>query len=87
MMKQNDIESLSPFERHYRARQSLIKSTLMRIVIAAVLVFVTIYCRLTGYALAIMIFAVFADLALLAPAWKAMKDQEKELDKLDSIEE
>ena len=87
MMKQNDIESLSPFERHYRARQSLIKSTLMRIVIAAALVFVTIYCRLTGFALAIMIFAIFADLALLAPAWKAMKDQEKELDKLDSIEE
>ena len=82
-MKQNDIENLSPFERVYRARQSLIKSTLMRLLIAAALVFVTIYCRLTGYALAIMIFAVIMDLALLAPAWKVMKDQEKELDRLD----
>ena len=82
-MKQNDIENLSPFERHYRARQSLIKSTLMRLVIAAALVFLIVYCRLTGYSLAIMLFAIFADLALLAPAWKAMKDQERELDKLD----
>ena len=86
-MKQNDIEDLSPFERHYRARQSLIKSTLMRLAIAAALVVVIIWCRLTGYSLAIMIFAIFADLALLAPAWKAMKDQEKELDRLDGGEQ
>ena len=82
-MKQNDIESLSPFERHYRARQSLIRSTLMRILIAVGLVVITVTCRLRGLSLGIMIFAILADLALLAPAWKVMKEQEKILDKLD----
>ena len=42
-MKQNDIENLSPFERHYRARQSLIRSTLMRIIIAVGLVVITVF--------------------------------------------
>ena len=82
-MKQNDIESLSPFERHYRARQSLIRSTLMRILIAVGLVVITVSCRLEGLSLGIMIFAILADLALVAPAWKVMKEQEKILDKLD----
>ena len=82
-MKQNDIESLSPFERHYRARQSLIRSTLMRILIAVGLVVITVSCRLQGLSLGIMIFAILADLALVAPAWKVMKEQEKILDKLD----
>ena len=82
-MKQNDIESLSPFERHYRARQSLIRSTLMRIAIAVGLVVITVMCRLRGLSLGIMIFAILADLALVAPAWKVMKEQEKILDKLD----
>lgn len=82
-MKQNDIESLSPFERHYRARQSLIRSTLMRIIIAVGLVVITVACRLTGFALGIMIFAIVADLALVAPAWKVMKEQEKIMDQLD----
>ena len=82
-MKQNDIESLSPFERHYRARQSLIRSTLMRILIAVGLVVITVSCRLKGLSLCIMIFAILADLALVAPAWKVMKEQEKILDKLD----
>ena len=82
-MKQNDIESLSPFERHYRARQSLIRSTLMRIAIAVGLVVITVACRLSGFSLGIMIFAILADLALVAPAWKVMKEQEKILDKLD----
>ena len=82
-MKQNDIESLSPFERHYRARQSLIRSTLMRIFIAVGLVVITVSCRLKGLSLGIMIFAILTDLALVAPAWKVMKEQEKILDKLD----
>ena len=82
-MKQNDIESLSPFERHYRARQSLIRSTLMRILIAVGLVVITVSCRLTGLSLGIMIFAILTDLALVVPAWKVMKEQEKILDKLD----
>ena len=82
-MKQNDIESLSPFERHYRARQSLIRSTLMRIIIAVGLVVITVTCKLRGFALGIMIFAILADLALVVPAWKVMKEQEKILDKLD----
>ena len=82
-MKQNDIESLSPFERHYRARQSLIRSTLMRIIIAVALVVITVSCRLTGLSLGIMIFAIVADLALVAPAWKVMKEQEKIMDQLD----
>ena len=82
-MKQNDIESLSPFERHYRARQSLIRSTLMRILIAVGLVVITVSCRLKGLSLGIMIFAILADLALVLPAWKVMKEQEKILDKLD----
>ena len=82
-MKQNDIENLSPFERHYRARQSLIRSTLMRIAIAVGLVVITVSCRLEGLSLGIMIFAILADLALVAPAWKVMKEQEKILDKLD----
>ena len=82
-MKQNDIESLSPFERHYRARQSLIRSTLMRILIAVGLVVITVSCRLRGLSLGIMIFAILADLALVMPAWKVMKEQEKILDKLD----
>ena len=82
-MKQNDIESLSPFERHYRARQSLIRSTLMRILIAVGLVVITVSCRLKGLSLGIMIFAILTDLALVVPAWKVMKEQEKILDKLD----
>ena len=82
-MKQNDIESLSPFERHYRARQSLIRSTLMRILIAVSLVVITVSCRLEGLSLGIMIFAILADLALVVPAWKVMKEQEEILDKLD----
>ena len=82
-MKQSDIESLSPFERHYRARQSLIRSTLMRILIAVGLVVITVSCRLRGLSLGIMIFAILADLALVMPAWKVMKEQEKILDKLD----
>ena len=82
-MKQNDIENLSPFERHYRARQSLIRSTLMRILIAVGLAVITVVCRLSGFSLGIMIFAILADLALVAPAWKVMKEQEKILDKLD----
>ena len=82
-MKQNDIESLSPFERHYRARQSLIRSTLMRILIAVGLVVITVSCRLEGLSLGIMIFAILADLALVAPAWKVMKEQEKIMDELD----
>lgn len=86
-MKQNDIENLSPFERHYRARQTLIRATLMRLIIAAALVCVIIFCQLKGSVLGIMIFAIMADLALLAPAWKAMKDQEKELDKLEGVGE
>ena len=85
-MKQNDIEDLSPFERHYRARQSLIRSTLMRIAMAAALVCVIIFCQLRGAVLGIMIFAIVADLALLAPAWKVIKEQGKELDKLDNVE-
>ena len=82
-MKQNDIESLSPFERHYRARQSLIRSTLMRILIAVGLVVITVSCRLEGLSLGIMIFAILTDLALVVPAWKVMKEQEKILDQLD----
>ena len=82
-MKQNDIESLSPFERHYRARQSLIRSTLMRVIIAVALVVITVSCRLTGFSLGIMIFAIVADLALVAPAWKVMKEQERIMDQLD----
>ena len=82
-MKQNDIESLSPFERHYRARQSLVRSTLMRIAIAVGLVVITVMCRLRGFSLGIMIFAIVTDLALVIPAWKVMKEQDKEMDKLD----
>lgn len=85
-MKQNDIESLSPFERHYRARQSLIRSTLMRIAIAVALVCVIIFCQLRGAVLGIMIFAIIADLALVVPAWKVIKDQEKALDELERKE-
>ena len=82
-MKQNDIESLSPFERHYRARQSLIRSTLMRILIAVGLVVITVACRLRGLSLGIMIFAIVTDLALVVPAWKVMKEQDKLMDELD----
>ena len=82
-MKQNDIENLSPFERHYRARQSLIRSTVMRILIAVGLVVITVACRLRGLSLGIMIFAILADLALVAPAWKVMKEQDKLMDELD----
>ena len=82
-MKQSDIESLSPFERHYRARQSLIRSTLMRIAIAVGLIVITVMCRLRGFSLGIMIFAIVTDLALVIPAWKVMKEQDKEMDKLD----
>ena len=86
-MKQNDIESLSSFERHYRARQSLIRSTLMRILIAVGLVVITVTCRLRGLSLAIMIFAIAADLALVLPAWKVMKEQDKIMDELDGGKE
>ena len=82
-MKQNDIESLSPFERHYRARQSLIRSTLMRILIAVGLAVITVACRLRGLSLGIMIFAIVTDLALVVPAWKVMKEQDKLMDELD----
>ena len=82
-MKQNDIESLSPFERHYRARQSLIRSTLMRIAIAVGMVVITVTCRLSGFALGVMIFAIVTDLALVVPAWKVMKEQERLMDELD----
>ena len=82
-MKQNDIESLSPFEQHYRARQSLIRSTLMRIAIAVGLVVITVVCRLSGFSLGIMLFAIVTDLALVVPAWKVMKEQDKLMDELD----
>ena len=82
-MKQNDIESLSTFERHYRARQSLIRSTLMRIAIAVGMVVITVTCRLSGFALGVMIFAIVTDLALVVPAWKVMKEQERLMDELD----
>ena len=82
-MKQNDIENLSPFERHYRARQSLIRSTLMRILIAVGLVVITVACRLRGLSLGIMIFAILADLALVAPSWNVMKEQDILMDEFD----
>ena len=82
-MKQNDIENLSPLERHYRARQSLIRSTLMRILIAVGLVVITVICRLRGLSLGIMIFAIVTDLALVVPAWRVMKEQDKLMDELD----
>ena len=82
-MKQSDIENLSTFERHYRARQSLIRSTLMRIAIAVGLGVITVSCRLRGLSLGIMIFAIVTDLALVVPAWKVMKEQDKLMDELD----
>ena len=86
-MKQSDIENLSTFERHYRARQSLIRSTLMRILIAVGLGVITVSCRLRGLSLGIMIFAIVTDLALVIPAWKVMKEQDKLMDELDGGKE
>ena len=82
-MKQSDIENLSTFERHYRARQSLIRSTLLRIAIAVGLGVITVSCRLRGLSLGIIIFAIVTDLALVIPAWKVMKEQDKLMDELD----
>ena len=55
----------------------------MRILIAVGLVVITVACRLRGFSLGIMIFAIVTDLALVVPAWKVMKEQDKLMDELD----
>ena len=65
----------------------LIRSTLMRIAIAVGLVVITVACRLSGFSLGIMIFAIVTDLALVLPAWKVMKEQDKLMDELDGGKE
>lgn len=73
-------EMQDPEDRFYAAKQSLIRSVVIRLAMAALLVWVIIHFRLGGWAAAALIFAIIMNLGLLAPAWIVMKNKEKELE-------
>lgn len=81
-MRNTDYEDMNPELRREIARDSVKKTTLMRVLVAALLVGVTVYCRLSGIAAVVLIAVAILILLTLVPVWilvgKNMKDQDEE---------
>ncbi|MBQ7801560.1 MAG: hypothetical protein IJ375_04480 [Oscillospiraceae bacterium] len=81
-MQNNSYEEMDPELRKEVARDKVKKSTFMRILIAALMIGLTVYLKLTGFAAVIMVVAALYILVSMIPVWaimrKNMKDAEEE---------
>lgn len=83
-MRNTSYEDMDPELRKECARDSVKKTTFLRVLIAALLVGVTVYFRLSGIAAVILIGAAIFVLITMIPVWiligKNMKDKDEEPD-------
>lgn len=81
-MKKNTYEEMDPELRKEVARDSVKKTTVMRLLIAALLVGVTVYFKLSGVAAVVMILVAIFIVLTMVPVWlvvgKNMKDEDEE---------
>lgn len=81
-MRSTNYEDMDPELRKEVARDSVKKTTAMRLAIAALLIGLTIYCKLSGIAAVVLIAAAVLIVVTLIPVWvvmnRNMKDEEEE---------
>ena len=76
-MTSTDYENMDPELRKEIARDKVRKTTLIRVLIAAMMVGLTIYLKLTGMAAVVMIAAAVYILITMIPVWKLMNQNMK----------
>lgn len=81
-MAENSYEEMDPELRMEVARDKVKKTTLIRVLIAALMIGLTIYLKLTGFAAVVMVAAALYILLTMIPVWinvnKNMKSQGEE---------
>lgn len=81
-MRNTNYEDMDPELRKECARDSVKKTTFLRVLIAAMLVGVTVYFKLSGIAAVVLILTAVLVLATMIPVWivvrKNMKDGPEE---------
>ena len=73
-------EDMNPEFRREIARDKVKKTTFMRILIAALMIGLTIYLKMTGLAAVIMIAAAVYIIVSMIPVWAIVKSSLKEED-------
>ncbi|MBO4938243.1 MAG: hypothetical protein J6C98_04485 [Oscillospiraceae bacterium] len=73
-------EDMNPELRREIARDKVKKTTFMRILIAALMIGLTIYLKMTGLAAVIMIAAAVYIIVSMIPVWAIVKSSLKEED-------